>query len=887
MMAKKQTFFKTSCLFLAMMLSMLFIAEKRANAAVISVNTVNDFNQAVTNVASDDVLQLGSAFQSDLLSAANGASATIFVGDSRNLTIDGGGLTFSPSATLAGQMFDITHDGGGIVTFQNMTIENSLRAVFRLRGSGKVAFNNVHFSSNSGLSIDSSLTGELRVVNCTFTNNTNRVIQESLSTNSPHTITIENSYFYANKGDPPAVLSIYNNANVEIKDSTFEDNGSGVRTGYSGGVISADQKRDYTLTIERCYFKGNVLNSNVGGVIALYRSINGQLRLTDSVFEGNQSIGTGTQNPANLSDGGALAIKNNSGGQFVSAVVSGCNFTNNYAHDNGGAILLEAANGGITETTLYNCTFVGNVGNTRGLPTGNAGAVQLYGATNTHFFFNTFYQNHCAGRGGAIGVGGQAFPTITNNIFIDNTGFPGHKYQNIYFAASTENVQKNNGNIGYDNGQDFVPGDLARNAEVTAANIFKDFDGSGNAMPITFGVPVGASGHTADRTCYMITPLTDEMYRTNSRTVDTGVYEDVRGFPREKIVASSSDFPYYPNAGAVEIYWTKFDPGIGDWNSAFDISSILGAMKTLIVGQKGYYIVTDPPVISNGIPQYSSAFTFPRNTLQGPPNHGFMGWEDDKTGEVKDINEVYYSRKQTYIAQWRANQYHVDFDLVGGSQVVPTDFVTQIIIDGMNNNLATEPASQPILAGFLFDGWYLDPNYGGLPWNFAADSVHMDTTLYAKWIPDGGTPPQTIPPPIVSPFPTEPAITWPPPLYTPEITEIPDIDDGWGGMNEIDDGSSEIILLPPLQPPPIFAEVVPVMTPVPIYTPSVPIYATTMTPPAKLEPILVEEGSEDVPVTGGTKVVFVLIMVLAVAGIGFSIYKSHPKHNKFKDDLLK
>ena len=39
----------------------------------------------------------------------------------------------------------------------------------------------------------------------------------------------------------------------------------------------------------------------------------------------------------------------------------------------------------------------------------------------------------------------------------------------------------------------------------------------------------------------------------------------------------------------------------------------------------------------------------------------------------------------------------------------------------------------PIRSGYVFDGWYLDEEYTGV-WNFTANAVTFDITLYAKWL---------------------------------------------------------------------------------------------------------------------------------------------------------
>lgn len=68
----------------------------------------------------------------------------------------------------------------------------------------------------------------------------------------------------------------------------------------------------------------------------------------------------------------------------------------------------------------------------------------------------------------------------------------------------------------------------------------------------------------------------------------------------------------------------------------------------------------------------------------------------------------------------------VTFDSQGGS-----DVAEQEVTDGEK---ATEPTPAPTKVGFTLDGWYTQPNGAGDKWNFSANTVTKDVTLYAKWI---------------------------------------------------------------------------------------------------------------------------------------------------------
>ncbi len=68
--------------------------------------------------------------------------------------------------------------------------------------------------------------------------------------------------------------------------------------------------------------------------------------------------------------------------------------------------------------------------------------------------------------------------------------------------------------------------------------------------------------------------------------------------------------------------------------------------------------------------------------------------------------------------------YTVKFNTVGGSSVSD-------IINITSGSKITEPL-KPIKAGFDFEGWYREVEYINA-WDFAADTVTEDVTLYAKW----------------------------------------------------------------------------------------------------------------------------------------------------------
>lgn len=112
----------------------------------------------------------------------------------------------------------------------------------------------------------------------------------------------------------------------------------------------------------------------------------------------------------------------------------------------------------------------------------------------------------------------------------------------------------------------------------------------------------------------------------------------------------------------------------------------------------------------------------------------FDGWYWDKDTWQRPftanslLNEPISSDMSVY-AKWleediTKRSYTVSFNSFGGSAI--SDATVQY------GKLLTEP-SEPTRIGYVFVGWYKDANLK-TEWNFAADTVTEDITLYAKWV---------------------------------------------------------------------------------------------------------------------------------------------------------
>ena len=73
-------------------------------------------------------------------------------------------------------------------------------------------------------------------------------------------------------------------------------------------------------------------------------------------------------------------------------------------------------------------------------------------------------------------------------------------------------------------------------------------------------------------------------------------------------------------------------------------------------------------------------------------------------------------------------KFEVKFDAQGGTPVPGTQYI-------LKGDKVTKPSSNPAKQGHIFDGWYKDADCSdGQKWNFAADTVTGNMTLYAKWM---------------------------------------------------------------------------------------------------------------------------------------------------------
>ncbi|MDR0523045.1 MAG: InlB B-repeat-containing protein [Candidatus Methanoplasma sp.] len=761
-----------------------------ADATVVEdKDSVADLKSAIENANADSRFVLTDAFAADMLASGVAiVDASIDV----DVVIDGSGVADLVAKTGHAH-FDVHNGGTGKITFSGLTLTGGGAAYtggIVLRG-GDYAFVDCKISGLKKTAVD--MTGSDNSTyfkNCTFDGNSSRAI--FVSSGSPaykarHVV--EYCYFYNNslsnsaanrhaQGGAIGNSGSLGNAEVQISHSVFNNNkvigtltGSGENNNVDGGAVAlVNDSADVTeVKIWDCYFEDNFAQDDGGAILILgrYNAVCMKSSIWNCTFIGNTAAG---------------AYYFRSMGLITYGLTNG----------SGGAISYY----GLTESEIAHCTFYNN------------------GITGTPLPGNPGTNVGNVGGGGAIGVDTDdsvtdpanlpPCPVLSNNIFVGN-----FVKKNIYYMdsalkntiesmtngklnltpytgnvfvmtgadsdrqnpATIERPFTNNGNIGYDNGNDrynyenrnsvsFLSYVLTRFQDdlgtcdtdgITVANVFAELSGG---VPVKKTCVDGAAGRAdtrAERQCLVPSPTSDELYRDGSGPYYVAnVGRDTNGFTRD----------HYPSAGAVEIYWTKFVPDsaasgqFGLWSSVVptaipnpsDPSNPYLVIKSLnFASNNAYYIIT-----STGLPGSPSGniVAMPRSALDhtDPGDYGFAGWRGSQPENPSDpaTNWTYplyqpgdsvTSVKQTLTGEWSRSGFRVDFDLNTGAS---DDFYRsqepgrEAPRTHVPRGSAIAAPLDPVRDGYVFLGWFSDRG-ATAPWDFAIDTVSADIVLYASW----------------------------------------------------------------------------------------------------------------------------------------------------------
>ena len=254
-----------------------------------------------------------------------------------------------------------------------------------------------------------STAGHAKISGCYFMNNTAAKNGGAIDCNARE-MNLTNTFFESNNaGEYGAALCREINATGGFgKNNNFTSNVAGI-AGAALGWMGVDN-----VTIDNYIFIDNIAGEN-GGAIYVSPESDG-CKVLNSVFEGNHAVNQFSGN------GGAIDWLGTNGTVFNS------NFTNNNAFD-GGAIFVGSATG---HTNITGSTFTGNSAHN------NGGAINM-NASSVTLNASNFHDNYADKNGGALYVGGEGITNyVSSSTFVNNSAENGRGGAIDWVAATGE-----------------------------------------------------------------------------------------------------------------------------------------------------------------------------------------------------------------------------------------------------------------------------------------------------------------------------------------------------------------------------------------------------------------------------------------------------------------
>ncbi|MGQ4648643.1 hypothetical protein [Lyngbya aestuarii] len=392
--------------------------------------------EAVASAQDGDTIKFDSSLANKTITLTSGQ---LEINPGKNLIIDGedaAGLTISGNNTSRVIYLNSNQDFPTNLTVKNLTIANGYTnergAGISTTHQGELNIDNVEFKNNvadkGGGAIFSAYEGTLAVTDSKFDGNKAIAGNDERGAGAiafwgPKEFTVTNSEFTNNEGINGAAINSLN-GKLTIENSKFIDNSTTAAvydTGESnpflrgyGGAIYADRastgsdETSGTIRISNSIFEGNQ-GRGEGGAAYLYTGTQDNVIIENSAFENNQV--SALPNGGNAGNGGAVVQMNNGLNKGFSILNS--TFANNTAANQGGALWAMDA-----DTQITNSTFSGN--ETQGT-TGSSigGAMALYGPTDIKD--STIANNYAGWVGGGVSASNSADVTIEDTIFDNNT----------------------------------------------------------------------------------------------------------------------------------------------------------------------------------------------------------------------------------------------------------------------------------------------------------------------------------------------------------------------------------------------------------------------------------------------------------------------------------
>ena len=391
---------------------------------IINFKSFADLQKLINDAANGTIINLTDDYAS-IPEYVNGVAI-----NNKILTINGNGHILD--GKNAGRILNI---GRGIIVLNNITFQNgyddevmgAIRSIYSQITITNSQFinNNAYGSSAEGKKFATGLVGGAVYIlgdNCIISGN--KFINNTIG-GSGGAIAIDgknnqilNNYFENNqalRNMNGGAVHVGQGANTLISGNTFVDNFAGM----GGGAIelqhsSGDVIRDNIFAFNR---------ADYGGAVSIYNT--SSFSLIDNKFLFNTALNTTLG--GGLGIGGAVRIY--LADSSVKSIISGNNFTTNYANTTGGAMYVYGSN-----IDIVNNEFNANVAFERA-----AGAIRTQGS-DILISNNKFDSNIALLYGGALYLEGDN-TKVTSNIFTDNEAISG---SDIRFANTKKGEISNN-----------------------------------------------------------------------------------------------------------------------------------------------------------------------------------------------------------------------------------------------------------------------------------------------------------------------------------------------------------------------------------------------------------------------------------------------------------
>ena len=451
--------------------------------------SLSDLSQNITDAGSTLNLTHNYVYNSTKDASINVKGIAI----SKPIIIDGNG--YKIDAGGARRIFEITSSNVLLknIVFSKGYRAAGGGAVFVHSGVVNVTFENCVFDSNTATTSGGAIYSEsaIKINFCNFTNNkasdsggavhfysSNSVVNNSifynnvaqfggaLYLNSQNT-TIYNSNFTLNQGtswggaiNDAATVHSYSIIKCNFYNNTVVNGGAAFNS--NGGSSTSE----YTCIIDQCTFKYNhvtrtSLTADTGGVI---RNVGKGVLVNNSNFEENYNALCGGGVLFALSSSNNAILNSNfthnraarGGAVYLTSSnsrIDNCRFADNYitGSNYGGAVSWNGANGNITNcsfinntaayaalqistasTTVTNCIFLGNKGNTYGGAIATTAAAKIY---------DSYFQYNQAPAGSVL-YSSVSGAVLSDCVILDNIDTGSDKYI-IYSTAANVNVDNN------------------------------------------------------------------------------------------------------------------------------------------------------------------------------------------------------------------------------------------------------------------------------------------------------------------------------------------------------------------------------------------------------------------------------------------------------------